>query len=81
MRDGKIVQSGTIADLVESPREDFVERFVRAQRTVTRGLVNETLFIRHRPAFAIIANVRCRSCAEPQHHDWVQELHRIRHSG
>lgn len=36
MHDDKIVQSGTIEDLVESLREDFVERFVRAQRTVTR---------------------------------------------
>ena len=35
MRDGKIVQSGTIADLVESPREDFVERYgaEQAKRT------------------------------------------------
>jgi osmoprotectant transport system ATP-binding protein len=35
LRDGRIVQSGTIADLVECPREDFVERFVGAHRTVT----------------------------------------------
>jgi osmoprotectant transport system ATP-binding protein len=37
LRDGRIVQSGTITDLVENPHEDFVERFVRAQRTVTGG--------------------------------------------
>jgi len=34
LRDGRVVQSGTIADLVDNPCEDFVARFVRAQRTI-----------------------------------------------
>ena len=37
LRDGRIVQSGTINDLVDNPSEEFVERFVQAQRSVTRG--------------------------------------------
>jgi osmoprotectant transport system ATP-binding protein len=32
MREGKIVQQGSIEDLVEKPQEIFVEQFVRAQR-------------------------------------------------
>jgi osmoprotectant transport system ATP-binding protein len=32
MRDGRIVQRGTIADLVERPADPYVARFVRAQR-------------------------------------------------
>jgi osmoprotectant transport system ATP-binding protein len=32
MRDGKIVQQGTIEDLVQRPQENFVEQFIRAQR-------------------------------------------------
>ena len=33
LRDGQIVQSGPIDDLVERPAEPFVERFIRAQRS------------------------------------------------
>ncbi len=33
LRDGEIVQQGTLDDLVERPAEPFVERFVRAQRS------------------------------------------------
>ena len=33
MRDGEIVQTGTVDDLVERPAEPFVERFIRAQRS------------------------------------------------
>ncbi len=32
MREGRIVQQGGLRDLVETPAEDFVRRFVRAQR-------------------------------------------------
>jgi osmoprotectant transport system ATP-binding protein len=32
LRDGRIVQQGTLADLVRSPAEPFVTRFVNAQR-------------------------------------------------
>ncbi|MGH7342982.1 MAG: ATP-binding cassette domain-containing protein [Candidatus Rokuibacteriota bacterium] len=31
LRDGAVVQQGTLRDLVERPAEEFVERFVRAQ--------------------------------------------------
>jgi osmoprotectant transport system ATP-binding protein len=33
LRDGRVVQEGTIRDLLGSPSEPFVERFVRAQRS------------------------------------------------
>jgi osmoprotectant transport system ATP-binding protein len=33
LRDGQIVQQGTLADLVQSPADPFVTRFVNAQRT------------------------------------------------
>ncbi len=32
MRDGRIVQQGVIADLLERPNEPFVQQFIRAQR-------------------------------------------------
>ena len=32
LRDGRIAQSGSYRDLLERPADDFVERFVRAQR-------------------------------------------------
>jgi osmoprotectant transport system ATP-binding protein len=32
MREGRIVQQGGLRDLVETPAEEFVHRFVRAQR-------------------------------------------------
>ena len=32
MRDGRIIQSGTLAQLIEAPADDFVARFVSAQR-------------------------------------------------
>jgi osmoprotectant transport system ATP-binding protein len=35
LRDGQIVQRGTPAALLESPRDDFARRFVNAQRPVT----------------------------------------------
>ncbi len=34
LRDGRLVQVGTLADLVSAPAEPFVSRFVRAQRAV-----------------------------------------------
>jgi len=34
MRDGRIVQIGTAAELAESPADDFVARFFRAQRGI-----------------------------------------------
>ena len=33
MRDGRIVQQGTLADLLERPAEGYVRDFIRAQRT------------------------------------------------
>jgi osmoprotectant transport system ATP-binding protein len=37
MRDGRIVQQGSFADLVERPADDFVRRFVAAQDTPLAG--------------------------------------------
>jgi len=34
LRDGRVVQMGTAEDLVERPANEFVERFIRAQRTL-----------------------------------------------
>jgi osmoprotectant transport system ATP-binding protein len=34
LRDGRIVQQGRAADLVRAPADDFVARFVTAQRHV-----------------------------------------------
>lgn len=34
LRDGRVVQSGAITDLIDNPFEDFVVRFMRAQRSV-----------------------------------------------
>ena len=36
LRQGRVVQSGTPEDLVRRPADDFVERFVRAQRALPR---------------------------------------------
>ncbi len=33
MRDGHVVQAGTLRDMVETPAEPFVEQFIRAQRS------------------------------------------------
>jgi osmoprotectant transport system ATP-binding protein len=33
MRGGRIVQQGSIADLLERPAEPFVTEFIRAQRS------------------------------------------------
>ena len=38
MRDGRIVQRGTLADLVRRPAEEFVVRFVNAQRSPLESL-------------------------------------------
>ena len=42
MRDGKIVQQGTMSDLVDRPADDFVVRFLNAQR-VRSGATNHAL--------------------------------------
>jgi osmoprotectant transport system ATP-binding protein len=34
LRDGKVVQTGTAADFVRRPADEFVQRFVRAQRAL-----------------------------------------------
>ena len=34
LRDGSVVQSGTLRSLVETPADEYVSRFVRAQRTL-----------------------------------------------
>ena len=38
MRDGYIIQKGTLDDLVRTPADPFVTRFIRAQRTVAGPL-------------------------------------------
>jgi osmoprotectant transport system ATP-binding protein len=40
MRDGRIVQGGTLADLIERPADPFVTRFVQAQQPVFPGQVS-----------------------------------------
>lgn len=42
MRQGRIVQTGSLADLLGSPAEPYVERFISAQRTALHVLVGET---------------------------------------
>ena len=37
MRDGRIVQRGTLADMTSSPADEFVGRFIRAQRDHLNG--------------------------------------------
>jgi ABC-type proline/glycine betaine transport system ATPase subunit len=34
MKDGAIVQEGTINDLIKSPANDFVTKFIKAQRSM-----------------------------------------------
>lgn len=38
MRDGRIVQQGTLSQLIEEPADSFVERFISAQRTALHVL-------------------------------------------
>jgi osmoprotectant transport system ATP-binding protein len=38
MRDGRIIQQGTLSQLINEPADDFVERFIRAQRTAVHVL-------------------------------------------
>jgi osmoprotectant transport system ATP-binding protein len=38
LREGQILQSGTLKDLLERPADAFVTRFIRAQRQVIEGL-------------------------------------------
>jgi len=38
LRDGRIVEAGTLADLCERPAEPFVAEFVAAQRSLVEGL-------------------------------------------
>jgi osmoprotectant transport system ATP-binding protein len=40
LRDGRIVQRGTLADLVRAPAEPFVTQFVNAQRSPLDGVMN-----------------------------------------
>lgn len=42
LRDGKIVQQGKLADLVRTPAEPFVTRFINAQRTPLEALGDAT---------------------------------------
>jgi osmoprotectant transport system ATP-binding protein len=41
MREGKIVQQGALDDLVKSPADPFVTRFIRAQRSPLDGMTGE----------------------------------------
>ena len=38
MREGRIVQTGTLSDLLSTPAEPYVERFINAQRTALHVL-------------------------------------------
>jgi osmoprotectant transport system ATP-binding protein len=38
MRDGAVVQSGSLAELVRNPRDEFVSHFINAQRSPLEGL-------------------------------------------
>jgi osmoprotectant transport system ATP-binding protein len=38
MRDGAVVQAGTLAELVRNPRDEFVSHFINAQRSPLEGL-------------------------------------------
>jgi len=38
MRDGAVVQAGTLAELVRKPRDEFVSHFINAQRSPLEGL-------------------------------------------
>ena len=38
MREGRIVQQGTLSQLINEPADNFVERFIRAQRTALHVL-------------------------------------------
>jgi osmoprotectant transport system ATP-binding protein len=38
MRDGEIIQKGTLAELIRSPADPFVERFIKAQRSPLDGM-------------------------------------------
>ncbi len=42
MRDGCIVQQGTLAQLVHEPADEFVERFIQAQRTALHVLEEDS---------------------------------------
>ena len=41
LRDGRIVQQGTLQDLVRRPAEGFVEQFINAQRSPLDALINQ----------------------------------------
>src|SRR5262249_5474351 len=41
LRDGRIVQEGTLVDFVERPADPFVTRFINAQRTQLDGLASK----------------------------------------
>jgi osmoprotectant transport system ATP-binding protein len=43
MRDGRIVQTGTLRELAQSPAEPFVEQFISAQREPMAQFVEELL--------------------------------------
>jgi len=40
MRDGRIVQKGSLEDFVKSPVEDFVTQFINAQRSPLESVGN-----------------------------------------
>ena len=42
LREGRIVQQGSLQDLLESPAEPFVEQFINAQRSPLATLVTES---------------------------------------
>lgn len=42
LRDGRIIQQGTLEDLVHRPAEGFVEQFISAQRSPVEALITES---------------------------------------
>jgi osmoprotectant transport system ATP-binding protein len=43
LRDGRIVQEGTLMDLVQTPADPFVTRFINAQRSHLESIKNKSL--------------------------------------
>jgi osmoprotectant transport system ATP-binding protein len=54
LRDGRIVQQGTLTDLVQTPVEPFVTRFVNAQRSPLETLRGNGLTQRTDPAEGVV---------------------------
>jgi osmoprotectant transport system ATP-binding protein len=49
LRDGRIIQQGTLAELIERPAEPFVTQFVNAQRSQAVELASREPYPREAP--------------------------------